>query len=181
MDLDVADCAVCEEAVDGGFIILVIHEILRNEAAAWGIRFQRARAGAELLGKTGAGVIARAIFFVNVDGARLREKLDAGETIVREKNAAVDAWFKCLQTVTARSVVRGEFSVRGKTVERCAESLANFVGDSGRNSFNTERVHGGFPFVRHVQSLEEAEVAIYPERVFKLERRTVCGDAELSR
>src|ERR1700674_1466344 len=87
VDLQIIDVGMSEQFLDDRLEFPIRHVFLGQKAAAARVGFNRARASAKLLWKSGVLRIARAIIRVNIDRAGLGIRFDAGESIIGKKNS----------------------------------------------------------------------------------------------
>jgi len=94
VDLQIVGAGMGEQIFDDGLEFAVRHVFLGQKAAAMRVGFDRTRAAAKLLGKSGVFQITRASIRVNVDGAGLWKRFDTRETVIGKKYSAVLAYDK---------------------------------------------------------------------------------------
>jgi hypothetical protein len=133
-----------EEFFDDRLELSIAYVLLGQKAAATRVGFHGARASAQLLWETAILRVAWTIVRMNVNRARLRQRLQASEAIVGEKDPARLPWRSDAETMTARRCVGGEFRVRGETVNRRPHGRANLLCDFG---YDANRQHDLFPHV----------------------------------
>src|SRR6266849_6500846 len=109
-----------EEFFDNRLEFAVRNEFLREQAPSARVGFDGAWAPAELFGKSGVLRVTRASILVNIDGTRLRQRLNSRKAIVGEEDPPVFSSLKGAKAVTAGSVVRGDLRVGRKSVDRSA-------------------------------------------------------------
>jgi hypothetical protein len=133
-----------EQFFDDRLEFAIRHVLPGQKVAAARIGLDCARAPAKLLGKPGVFRITRASIRVNVDGAGLWKRFDAGEPVIGKKNSAVLARDECAEAVTARSSVGGYLAVRGKSINRRTKSGADGFRDFRWNGYDANGQHGLF-------------------------------------
>src|SRR5229473_3153837 len=131
----------------------------RAALRAASVGFERARAAAKLLGKSSVLRITSASIPVNIDRTGLWKRFDACEAIVRKRNSTILTGCECAQAMTARSVVGGDFRVRGKSIDRRSKGGADRFRHFGWNGYDANGHHDLFLMsffrfrARHVQAL----------------------------
>src|SRR5437660_9764172 len=121
--LKIVHIRIGEEFFDGRLEFPIGNVFVGHKTPPARVGFERPRARAKFLGKASVFRKARAGIRVNIDWARLRKRFDASETIKGKQNSAILSRNESAQAVTARSVVRGDFSVRWNSVFGSAQGL----------------------------------------------------------
>jgi hypothetical protein len=141
VDLEIVNFRMSEKAFDNGLELAIGYVFLSDEPAAARISFEGAGAGAQFFRKASMLWIARAIFFMKVNWARLGKRFHAVETIVSEQDSARLSWSDKAQAVTAGGGVCSEFGVGRKSVDRRAHCGTSSFGDFCRDGYNPEGQH----------------------------------------
>src|SRR6266481_8758887 len=104
------------------------------------VRLQGARAAAQLFGKATTFCVACAAVGVNINRARLRQRLFARETIVGEENPAF-LWRDGAQAVAAWRGILRHFQVSREAVNWCLQRGADLLRDFSFNSDDAKGLH----------------------------------------
>jgi hypothetical protein len=133
-----------EQAVDRRVYVAVVEILFHDESPSGPISLNREVSRPDILGKPRILGVPGARRFMNEDRPRKGQRLETGERIEREEDAAVFADGERTQAEPARSVSAGDLHVRGMGGERGEPCGADGVRHLLRQRDDSISAHAAF-------------------------------------